>query len=339
MNDETMLPDDDRDLRLARRLGERLAEGRLPEPPAVSSDEEEAALFRALLNFRAETAEEVAPEVSERVWAKLMRQIEPGLGRARERRPLRLVRPAFPAMRLVRPWAAVAATVLVLVAVGWWLARPSGPTPVAVAEAETARFVAGDGSTVTLRPHSRLYAVRVDETEMRYRLEGEAFFDVTPNPARTFAVEAGGGLVSVLGTRFDVSTWGLATTVYLEAGRVRFERPATGEAVVLEPGQRSVLTPRGALLAPEPAPPDEYLDWLRGEMTFTQRPLSRILAELAHHYGLAFDVPPSVEHETLTGRILLGPPEQTLRDLGVVMGGRFEKTGEHRYRFVPDSSD
>ncbi len=339
MNDETMLPDDDRDLRLARRLGERLAEGRISEPSAVSSDEEEAALFEALMRFRAETAEEVAPEVSERVWAKVMRRIEGERGRVRERRPLRLVRPSFPAMRPVWPWAAVAATVLVLVAVGWWLARPSAPAPVAVAGAEAVRFVAADGSTVTLRPHSRLYAVRADETEMRYRLEGEAFFDVTPNPARTFAVEAGQGVVSVLGTRFDVSTWGMATTVYLEAGRVRFERPATGEAVVLEPGERSTITPRGALLVPEPAPADEYLDWLRGEMTFTQRPLSLILAELAHHYGIAFDVPPSVAHETLTGRILLGPPEQTLRDLGVVMGGRFEKAGEHLYRFVPDSSN
>ncbi len=340
MNDETMLPDDDRDLRLARRLGERSAEGRLPEPSAVSSDAEEAALFEALLQFKAETAEEVAPEISERVWAKVMRRIEAGRARrSREPRPLRLVRPAFHAMRLVRPWAAVAATVLVLVAVGWWLARPSAPGPVAVAGAETVRFVAGDGSTVTLRPHSRLYAVRVDAAEMRYRLEGEAFFDVTPNPARTFVVEAGQGLVSVLGTRFDVSTWGLETTVYLEAGRVRFERPATGEAVTLEPGQRSAITPSGALEAPEPAPPDEYLDWLRGEMTFTQRPLSQILAELAHHYGIVFDAPPSAAHETLTGRILLGPPEQALRDLGVVLGGRFEKAGEHLYRFVPGSSD
>ena len=112
----------------------------------------------------------------------------------------------------------------------------------AAAGSERVTYTAPDGSEVTLRPHTSLYALDAEAGTMRYRVEGEAFFAVVRDPSRTFVVEADGARVQVLGTRFDVSTWGERTSVYLEEGRVRFEHVPTGQAVMLAPGQRSVVT-------------------------------------------------------------------------------------------------
>ena len=98
---------------------------------------------------------------------------------------------------------------------------------------------------------SFIYALTTADDAVRVQLVGEGLFEVTPNEARTFTVEANDALVSVLGTRFNVSTWGTQTMVYLEEGRVQFSHPSSAQAVVLTPGQQSVLTEDGVLEAPD----------------------------------------------------------------------------------------
>ncbi len=327
MDDDTMLPEDDRDLSLARRLGARL-EARAPFDDAGATPDDDA-LVRALLAFKQEESEATPPaEASERVWVRLEERLPDRPGRAR----LYALRPA-------RTWIAVAASVLLLVGLGWLLLRTGQPEPVLLASAGAdivAYTVPGDGSVVTLRPHSRLYDLASGAGQTRLRLVGEGFFDVVKNEARVFAVEAGGALVHVLGTRFDVSTWGGQTTVYLQEGRVRFENLRAKGSVVLTPGQRSVATADGKLLPPDDVPEDEYTDWLRRETIFSQRPLRLILAELEHHYAVRFDVPAALLDETLSGRILLVDQAQSIEDLAVVMGGRFVQVDDTTYRFVPN---
>lgn len=316
MNDDTMLPADDRDRALARHLAGDA------EPPADPADH---ALADALHAYRAaHDAEAPSEETSARIWAG----IEPGLGTDRAPRRARV-------FRLPVRWLAAAAAVVVLAALGWWLfALPPAPTLLAAADADALVYTTDDGSTITLRPHSRLYALAGEEAETRLHLVGEAFFDVTENPARTFAVEANGARVSVLGTRFDVSTWGGQTAVYLERGRVRFTYQ--DRSVVLAPGQRSLVTEEGVLVDPAPADSAEFLDWLRRDLTFVQRPLRLIVAELEQHYAVTLDVPAPLLVETLTGHIPLTEPAQSLRDLGLALGGRFVPVAEKRYRFEED---
>ncbi len=317
-----MPPEDDRDRALARRLGDRLEAG----APLDAGEEADAAFVRALIAFRQQ--QEAPPEdAGARVWARLEAQMQ-----GREAAPPRRARilPLRPAWA----WMA-AASVLVLVGLGWllWRAGPADAVLLASAGEDLVTHTLADGSTVTLRPRSQLYALGAEAGAVRVRLVGEGFFDVVANAARTFKVEAGAAQVTVLGTRFDVSTWGGQTTVYLEEGRVRFEHLPTKRAVVLAPGQRSALTAGGDLLAPEAAAAEEYTDWLRRAMTFTERPLRRILAELEHHYGVRFDVPAALLDETLSGRILLVDRQRSIEDLAVVMGGRFVQVDEQTYRF------
>ena len=333
MPDDTMLPDDDRDLVMARRLGAQL-EKRAPLDYAAEDEAaEKASFYRTLLAFkraRKDAQPAMPAEASERVWAALEQRIAQDQTVPEPRPALRLIR-SLAASRTARTWMAAAASVLLLAVVGW-LFWGSAPTPVLVAsaDADLVTYTTPDGSVVQLRPHSHLYSL----DEGRYRLVGEGFFDVIKNEARTFEVEAAEALIEVLGTRFNVSTWGAQTEVFLAEGRVRFEHAASAQAVVLEPGQRSLLTSDGTLLDPASADSTEFLDWLNGEMSFAGRPLRLVLDELSYHFAVTLDVPETMQQETVTGRLFLQEKEQSLADLADLLGGRFVQVDDDTYRFV-----
>jgi transmembrane sensor len=215
----------------------------------------------------------------------------------------------------------------VLFAVGvsvWMIGRPNA---VIVASADIVSWEAPDGSTVTLRPHSRL--IRLDD-ERAYRLEGEAFFDVVHHPDAPFTVEAGPAEVRVLGTQFVVSTWGERTEVFVEEGRVRVSADAA--AVELAVGEAAAASETGVTALPT-VNAEAFLDWQRGELVFERTPLRRVADEIGQQFGIVVAVPPTMASETVSGVIELESTEQVLGDLGRILGGRFEPTGDG-YRFV-----
>ena len=326
MNEPT-LPDHDRDLQMARSIGRQLESGR-PLSPLAAADP----MMDALLQFRtAYTASQdtLLPEadVSRRLWNAIAEVTI-------NRRPARIV--------MLRPAVfrfAVAASLLAAVAIGWLLMRPAA-TPQLLAEAGTVivRHVLDDGSAVTLRPHSRLVVRHIEKgfsfQAVHYRLEGEAFFDVTHDEGRTFAVEAGPGLVSVLGTEFNVSTWSDEVSVFLREGRVELKNTASGQAVVLSPGQTGAVWADRVAVRDEPAAEATWLDWMNGEIVFRQAPIGDVVEELAFHYDIHIEVPPERAAETITGPIALDSLDEVLVRLDRVMsGGRFVQTGPSEYRF------
>ncbi|MFB3131251.1 MAG: hypothetical protein ACE10K_01880, partial [Rhodothermales bacterium] len=75
------------------------------------------------------------------------------------------------------------------------------------------------------------------------------------------------------------------------------------------------------------------VDWLSRELIFEQRPLRRILDELAHHLAITFEVSAALGQETATGRLFLYEKEQSLTDLGAILEGRFVEVDNDTYRF------
>ncbi len=317
----------DRDEALARRIGQLREEGRpLDDDPELTADP----LGRALLALAEEAVPHPQPARSERIWQRIAAQIH---RQAADRAPHRRLR-----VRRLHWHRALAVTVVLLAAgLGWWLYAGKENVPVLVAAAEAASevYTAPDGSQITLRPHSQLYQVVASETVLRYRLEGEAFFDVVHRPTRQFQVEAGPVRVTVLGTRFDVRTWG-GVEVFLETGRLQLDGPR-GQRRVLTDGQRSRLTADGHLTPPEPAPAATYLDWLQGQLTFVQEPAAQVAAELAHHFGVRLTLPEPYASQTLSGTLTLDSLPQVLQDLGRVLGGRFVEVAPKHYRFEADA--
>ena len=295
------LPDDDRDLRLARRLDA----GAAPDGTDPLHD---------VLRAARPEASAVGADVSDRLWAGVAGRIQ--AGRPVDRAPLRLVR--------VRRWAVAAGAVLAVGLAVWSLAV-RGPDVVAVAEAEVVTWTASDGSAVALRPNSRL--VRLGARA--YELDGEAFFAVARDE-RPFTVEAGPGTVRVLGTRFDVSTWDGRTEVFVEEGRV--EVSAAASALVLAAGEAAAATAAGVAPVPD-ATADAVLDWRRGQAAFRSETAQRVADEIGRHFGVTVTVPADLARRRVSGVIDLETAPQALGALGRILGGRFEGA-DGRYRFV-----
>ncbi|WP_263143677.1 FecR family protein [Pseudomonas sp. RIT-PI-AD] len=189
------------------------------------------------------------------------------------------------------------AACLAVVAVGLALPtlRPGGYADYRTQTGERRLIELADGSRVWLNSDSALSEDFSPGLRRLRLLRGEALFEVAKDPARPFVVEAAGGRVRAVGTRFDVDSRGPRVRVDVSEGVVQVDS-AGGQPVSLAAGQRLSYRERGAPGAVQPLDLYSASAWQRGKLIFNRRPLGEVLDELERY---------------LPGRILL-----TDRDLG-----------------------
>lgn len=147
----------------------------------------------------------------------------------------------------------------------------------------------GERSTVILADGSRIElstatAVAVDFTPGRRRirlLEGEAWFQVVPDAARPFVVEAAGGSTTALGTAFAVALHERRVDVAVTEHAVKVV--ANEVQARVSQGQGLGYGPRGVgvVQAADPL----TLAWREGRLAFVDRPLGEVAATLDRWTG------------------------------------------------------
>ncbi len=306
------LPDTDPDLRLARVLGDRSVVG--DDDGIATLGPDDANLVAQLERLRDErlSRAESAPGAS--MWAAVASRT--------------VSRPGARIYRLAswRTMTAAAAVVLVLILFSVFrLVRPDFDV-LLESGAERAVFTTSDGSSITLRPHSRLVQYR-DDT---YALEGEGYFVVAPQESQSFVVATEDATVSVLGTQFVVATWSGRTSVFLEEGRIRLDAQNGDASDTLSPGDARTVDGDG-VIASVPTDSTEALDWLRDEISFVSQPLGDIVSELGHHFDVSIEVSDADAAISLSGRVLLTSRQDALDDLATILDGEFvERDGTFR---------
>jgi len=135
-----------------------------------------------------------------------------------------------------------------------------------------------DGSTVQLDVAS---AIAVDFTagqRVVRLLKGQAFFTVTPDPARPFTVEAEGGSARALGTAFEVrlTEEGAAVAVAQHLVEVSL---ADGARARLSPGQQLAYD-AARLGAVQPVSLHSLASWRQGRLVAADMPLGELVAQL-----------------------------------------------------------
>lgn len=213
----------------------------------------------------------------------------------------------WPMRRRVQAWAAA---VLLAVGLGW-----AADLPVRLqADHRTAtgvqeQVMLADGSRVLLDTGSAI-ATDLAGTERRTRLlRGAAYFEVTPDTARPFRVEAGPAAVTVVGTAFGVRYLDGRVTVTVRHGTVDVA-PLGGPPVRLRAGEEVAVTPSG-IGAGHSADLATALGWADGRLVFEDRPLGAVVAELSRYHPGLIMVPESLATRRITGNYRLDDPART----------------------------
>src|SRR5436309_2918717 len=275
----------------------------------------------------ADTRHHQAPYDTDAAWRRF---------RHRVGRTTRLAAPVPARWRL----PAIAAGLVALLGVGgvWWLgahavARAPALRDYATPRGRRAVFRLLDGTEITLNADSRLRVpVRFGARQRDVYLDGEAYFSVVHDAARSFVVHTARSAIRDVGTRFGVHAYadGAGDRVAVAEGTVAVAVPAAPAAgeTPLRAGQVATLSSAGAVHVLRGANVTAELAWTRGRLVFGSLPLGEAAQRLGRWYDLDVRVADSeLAHRPVTGSYGDEPVTQVLTLITAAVGARYEWRG------------
>lgn len=191
--------------------------------------------------------------------------------------------------RMIRLSLVAAAAIALL----FWLNISAGIQKIIVDPGVTADIILPELSEVTVNAGS---TVRYNEKHFKQlreiKLEGEAFFKVTPGSI--FKVITPQGNVTVVGTSFNVIARPGRFEVNCYTGKVKVQQEEN-DKVEITGGQRCFTTRKEDKLEMREFDPSATSpDWTRGKFTFQNQPLTVVVSELERQYGVMVKLAPGI---------------------------------------------
>ncbi|MCW3467034.1 FecR family protein [Chitinophaga nivalis] len=144
-----------------------------------------------------------------------------------------------------------------------------------------------DGTLVWLNAASRLiYPATFNSTAREVYIEGEAFFEVASNARQPFIVHAGKTAMKVLGTAFNVNTYGPLITATLSSGRLLVT--AGQSQTILLPDEQALYNEQDATLRKRTVESRIFTAWKEGDLFFEDATLLDITTILGRNYDYHF---------------------------------------------------
>lgn len=220
------------------------------------------------------------------------------------------------------PWKRIAAVALaasLVLAVGAGVLLYRQPEVAAVHYAtrvgEQRNVVLEDGTTLLLDTGTRV-DVRYSGHARRVTLMvGRAQYDVAHDANRPFLVEALGGTVTALGTRFQTDLRDGRVVVALLEGSVAVERDAGADRqrLTLAPGEQLTYDAGGTLWAKAPARLEAATGWTQGKLVFKDAPLAELVAEVNRYASVKLRIAdPALEKLRISGTFQADDQESLL---------------------------
>jgi len=205
---------------------------------------------------------------------------------------------------------------------------------VVVAYGEQSQLTLDDGTSITLDAGSRLdYPAKFTGTTREVFLQGEGYFNVTPNAEQPFIVRAQHAVVTVRGTQFNVRAWQEQpqVAVVVADGEVAFRADQSDrrQEVIIASGQMSVLPQQGQPSAPQAVDVNQYLAWLEHEIYFQDATLQEVITQLERWYDLEISIADqSILNEHVTIHITQKSTADVLELVSALIGLDFEQNGK-----------
>ena len=205
---------------------------------------------------------------------------------------------SFRRRSLWRKVAAAAAVVLLAVGVNYFAAqgylRSRVQTNIVPSAHDKGEYVLPDGTRIWLNAGSVLrYYGDLSGRKRVVELTGEAFFKVRRDEKRPFILKADDMNIEVLGTEFDFINYAefSTTEVILCSGSVRAFGGRLPRPVILKPGERLAYSKKDGRISLSQVTALNYSQWMNGELSFDNAPLSDIIANLQRWYAVEIDCP------------------------------------------------
>ena len=170
-------------------------------------------------------------------------------------------------------------------------------------------FELPDGSKVWVNSDSRLsYGSRFNQKERVLSLEGEAYFEVTPDKDRPFIVETDELAVRALGTSFNVKSYEEEKDVSTVLMTGKVEVTSDYDRLVLNPNERIVFNKQtGHMEKSTVENTGDYINWKYNALTFNGETFENIVHTLERYYNTRI----VFESETLKKYRFTGTPGNT----------------------------
>lgn len=194
---------------------------------------------------------------------------------------------------------AAAALIITLLTVNIFYQKQSSViamNTVEVPEGQSVNLVLSDGTKVCLNSKSCLhYPASFSGKQRNVELEGEAFFDVTPDEQSPFTVKVPAMCIKVLGTTFNVRAYRDETTyVTLATGKVEVVTADQTGRLTLNPNEQVSYSKSTGLRLVQVTSDAAYA-WKSGELAYVDKPLSEIASDLERR----FNIPIHIENTSL----------------------------------------
>lgn len=176
----------------------------------------------------------------------------------------------------VKSWLSWAAAALFLLTcgagyMGW--SQLGGPV-YSTATGITTAVPLPDGSKVTLNTDSEIRLAVTEQVRAVELKQGEAFFEVVPDPMRPFVVTAGQKRIVVLGTKFSVRRDGNSVRIIVTEGKVKSDDVVLTAGAVANTRHDKLVVEQQPLLKAE-----ALLSWREGYLLFDEVTLAEAVAE------------------------------------------------------------
>lgn len=183
------------------------------------------------------------------------------------------------------------------------MAGPSGTLPekeiaqITTTYGQMQKVTFPDGSAVTLNANSTLtYSEPFLKGKVEFYIEGEAYFSIEPSEDkqginRKYSVHTADGVISILGTSFNVNTWNNRTTVVLDRGEVRLVKDSetarsNEQRYLMVPGELARFSASEDQIEVQKVRTDLYTSWTDLKWIFEDTPLTEIAERIEATYGL-----------------------------------------------------
>jgi len=176
-----------------------------------------------------------------------------------------------------------------------------------------------DGSIVHLNSNSAI-TVSIDSNQRQLSLlQGEAWFEVSSDESRPFQVHAEHGIITALGTAFNICLRNGLTEVSVTQHSVAVDvEQAKGQTLhaVVDEGQQLAYSQQTGLNNIKMIDSKNVIAWQRGKLVFENQPLGEVMAELnRYHRGYWFISDESIAQRRVSGVFRTDQPLSVLSAL------------------------